>query len=63
MAGQEQNFHKHTPEKIDTLGTPYDFGSVMHYHPQAFIKSGKHEEKTIEPKVTNQLFIKSTTSA
>ena len=55
VTGQEQNFHKHPPDKIDTLGTPYDLGSIMHYHPQAFIRSGKTREKTIEPKVTTWL--------
>ena len=34
-AGQAHNFVKHGSYAIDSLGVPYDYGSIIHY--------GKHE--------------------
>jgi hypothetical protein len=34
--GYEDNFEMKTPDEIDLLGTPYDYGSVMHYDAYAF---------------------------
>eukprot|EP00058_Branchiostoma_floridae_P026512 XP_002612003.1 hypothetical protein BRAFLDRAFT_86962 [Branchiostoma floridae] len=38
--GQEQNFIKHSQTEVDTLGAPYDYGSIMHYSASSFSKSG-----------------------
>lgn len=42
-------FDKYSLAMIDTLGTQYDYGSVMHYGPLAFSKNGM---PTIQPKQT-----------
>jgi len=34
--GAENNFVKLTPDKVDLLGTLYDYGSIMHYSAYAF---------------------------
>ncbi|TMS36170.1 hypothetical protein L596_003405 [Steinernema carpocapsae] len=49
-SGLEDQFDKYSLNMIDHLGTVYDFGSVMHYGPNAFSKNGK---PTIEPKKKN----------
>ena len=36
MAGMKYNFNKYGRNTIDSLGTPYDYGSVMHYDSYAF---------------------------
>ena len=37
----EFNFNKYDRSKIDSLGTPYDYNSVMHYDSKAFSKNGR----------------------
>jgi len=44
--GTSTNFHKYSRDYIDTHGTPYDYGSIMHYRGNAFSANG---EATIEP--------------
>jgi hypothetical protein len=38
--GRESNFRKHS-SGIDSQGTTYDYGSVMHYGGRAFSKNGQ----------------------
>ncbi|XP_020619036.1 zinc metalloproteinase nas-15-like isoform X1 [Orbicella faveolata] len=45
--GAERNFHKYPRSTIDSLGTRYDYGSLMHYRSTAFSKNGR---PTIVPK-------------
>ncbi|CAF1447452.1 unnamed protein product [Adineta ricciae] len=44
--GTEHNFNKYTTS-VDTLGTPYDYNSLMHYGSTAFSSNG---QATIVPK-------------
>jgi len=53
-SGTEENFEKHNASQITNFGVPYDYDSVMHYGPYAFSKNG---EKTIEPKVSQLLYL------
>ncbi|KAK3713995.1 hypothetical protein QZH41_018773, partial [Actinostola sp. cb2023] len=41
------NFHKYNRGTIDSLGTKYDYGSLMHHSPRTYSKNGK---PTIVPK-------------
>lgn len=41
VSGMESNFYKYSRGKIDSLGTPYDYGSLMHYRSTAFSRNGK----------------------
>ena len=34
------NFLKYGRSRIDSLGSPYDYGSLMHYGSKAFSKNG-----------------------
>ena len=40
LSGEENNFRKYDRSLIDSLGTPYDYRSVMHYGDKAFSKNG-----------------------
>lgn len=47
-AGKEHNFNKYSEEEVDTMGAPYDYGSVLHYSAVGFSIDGS---PTIVPKV------------
>lgn len=47
-SGAAGNFAKYSREYIDTHGTPYDYGSIMHYRATAFSANG---QPTIVPLV------------
>ncbi|CAG0888472.1 unnamed protein product [Cyprideis torosa] len=54
QAGKEHNFDKET-NNIDSLGSPYDYTSVMHYSSRAFLKTGlPANATTISPKPPNE---------
>ena len=38
-SGQSHNFMKRKDSEIDSFGSPYDYGSIMHYSDRAFVKS------------------------
>ena len=40
MEGQQYNFEKLKKDAIDSLGEPYDYGSIMHYSANTFSKNG-----------------------
>ena len=42
------NFRKYGTDDIDSLGVPYDFGSVMHYHQYAWSINGNVTISSIE---------------
>ncbi|XP_073252471.1 high choriolytic enzyme 1-like [Porites lutea] len=47
--GRENNFNKYTTGIIDSLGSPYDYGSVMHYRANAFSKNGRPTIQVLQP--------------
>ncbi|XP_078355439.1 zinc metalloproteinase nas-14-like [Oculina patagonica] len=50
--GKERNFNKYPKSTIDSLGTDYDYGSVMHYRGTSFSKNGKPTIVAKKPGVT-----------
>lgn len=40
-AGKRRNFRKYSRSTIDSLGTQYDYGSIMHYGNKAFSRNGR----------------------
>ena len=44
------NFNKQTYQTVDSLGTPYDFQSMMHYGSTAFGIGGRMTIQTKDPK-------------
>ena len=48
------NFNKYKRDTIDSLGTTYDYFSVMHYGNTAFSKNGKPTIVAKKPGVRNQ---------
>ena len=42
LEGFEKNFESYGPERLDSVGEPYDFASLMHYDNQAFSKNGQN---------------------
>lgn len=48
QAGKSHNFNRKSGSEIDSMGSVYDYGSIMHYGATAFSKNG---EDTIDPKV------------
>jgi hypothetical protein len=47
FSGKSRNFRILPATKIQLLGAPYDYGSLMHYGRKSFSKNGK---ETITPK-------------
>ena len=46
----ESNFEKYSANVVDTLNTPYDYASIMHYGPYSFSSNNR---PTIEPIQSN----------
>lgn len=44
------NFKKKTYAEVDSLGTPYDYHSMMHYNWNAFGKNQQMTIKTADPR-------------
>lgn len=51
ITGTEFNFNKYDRSKTDSLETPYDYGSVMHYDSKAFSRNGRPTIVAREPGV------------
>jgi hypothetical protein len=47
--GKGHNFNKYSKNIIDSLGTPYDYHSVMHYSKTAFSMNGKMTMEPVDP--------------
>ena len=47
FSGRESNFNKEDPTKVDSFGSNYDYGSVMHYSERVFSTSNKATIKAI----------------
>lgn len=49
LPGYESAFAKYGRDKIDSLGLPYDYGSIMHYPFNAFSKNGQPTLRALQP--------------
>ena len=49
VQGFESAFQKYERDKVDSLGLPYDYGSIMHYPFNAFSKNGQPTLRTLQP--------------
>ena len=49
VQGFQSAFQKYGRDKIDSLGLPYDYGSIMHYPFNAFSKNGQPTLRTLQP--------------
>ena len=52
-AGNAGNFDKYGTDVIDSLGTPYDYHSIMHYSKLAFTMNGKMTMEPVDPYYTD----------
>ena len=57
ISGRENAFRKYPRSIIDSLGTRYDYGSVMHYVKKAFSKNGEPTIVVKRPGVCNESHI------
>ncbi len=46
-------FRKFSNSLIDSLGSPYDLTSVMHYGPKSYSKNGKDTIESVDPTVSH----------
>ena len=49
IQGFESAFQKYGRDKIDSLGLPYDYGSIMYYPFNTFSKNGQPTLRTLQP--------------
>lgn len=49
------NFRKLLTSRVDSRGTPYDYGSLMHYGSRFFSNNGEYTIKTKNPSDQNKL--------
>lgn len=52
FTGKEYNFDKYTNSSIDSLGSPYDVTSIMHFGPKTFSENGKNTIESVDPSVS-----------
>ncbi|CAF1524636.1 unnamed protein product, partial [Rotaria sordida] len=50
--GQEHNFDKYNSADVDTLNTPYDYGSLLHYPSNYFSVNGGDTLVSLNPGIT-----------
>lgn len=55
LLGYENQFKKYDKGEIDSKGSPYDYGSIMHYGSKAFSKNGKDTITLVDPTLKAQL--------